>query len=41
MTHGGIMVKPAEKKSLPVLVTSNIRDGELRRLSTWTAHKGP
>jgi hypothetical protein len=30
-----------EEVTLPVLVTSNIRDGELRRLSTWTAHKGP
>ncbi|HFI5652323.1 TPA: MobF family relaxase [Klebsiella michiganensis] len=29
-----------EEVTLPVLVTSNIRDGELRRLSTWTAHKG-
>lgn len=29
-----------EEITLPVLVTSNIRDGELRRLSTWTAHKG-
>ncbi|MBX8921088.1 MobF family relaxase [Klebsiella michiganensis] len=28
-----------EEITLPVLVTSNIRDGELRRLSTWTAHK--
>ncbi|MGH5451193.1 AAA family ATPase, partial [Klebsiella quasipneumoniae] len=29
-----------EEVTLPVLVTSNIRDGELRKLSTWTAHKG-
>ncbi|MHB2217108.1 conjugative transfer relaxase/helicase TraI (plasmid) [Raoultella ornithinolytica] len=29
-----------EEVTLPVLVTSNIRDGELRRLSTWTAHRG-
>lgn len=29
-----------EEITLPVLVTSNIRDGELRKLSTWTAHKG-
>lgn len=28
-----------EEITLPVLVTSNIRDGELRKLSTWTAHK--
>ncbi|RLM11820.1 conjugative transfer relaxase/helicase TraI [Gibbsiella quercinecans] len=26
--------------TLPVFVTSNIRDGELRKLSTWAAHKG-
>lgn len=26
--------------TLPVLVTSNIRDGELRKVSTWEAHKG-
>nr|AVI43459.1 Multifunctional conjugation protein TraI [Klebsiella pneumoniae] len=26
--------KPAKKITLPVLVTSNIRDGELRKLST-------
>ncbi|HGS6999434.1 TPA: conjugative transfer relaxase/helicase TraI domain-containing protein, partial [Klebsiella pneumoniae] len=29
-----------EEVTLPVLVTTNIRDGELRRLSTWTAHSG-
>lgn len=29
-----------EEVILPVLVTSNIRDGELRRLSTWSEHKG-
>nr|QTX14548.1 IncF plasmid conjugative transfer DNA-nicking and unwinding protein TraI [Klebsiella pneumoniae] len=28
-----------EEITLPVLVTSNIRDGELRKLSTRTAHK--
>ncbi|GKK22599.1 conjugative transfer relaxase/helicase TraI domain-containing protein [Klebsiella variicola] len=28
-----------EEITLPVLVTSNIRDGELRKLSTWTVHK--
>lgn len=26
--------------TLPVLVTSNIRDGELRKLSTWSEHQG-
>ncbi len=29
-----------EEVALPVLVTANIRDGELRRLSTWATHKG-
>ncbi|MFK3707914.1 conjugative transfer relaxase/helicase TraI [Klebsiella sp. NPDC088457] len=28
-----------EEVTLPVLVTSNIRDGELRKLSTWSAHQ--
>lgn len=29
-----------EEVTLPVLVTSNIRDGELRKLSTWSEHQG-
>jgi len=29
-----------EEVSLPVLVTANIRDGELRKLSTWAEHQG-
>ncbi|HAT3652587.1 TPA: conjugative transfer relaxase/helicase TraI, partial [Raoultella ornithinolytica] len=29
-----------EDITLPVFVTSNIRDGELRKLSTWVAHQG-
>lgn len=29
-----------QEVSLPVLVTANIRDGELRKLSTWAEHKG-
>ncbi|HDS6520163.1 TPA: conjugative transfer relaxase/helicase TraI [Klebsiella oxytoca] len=29
-----------EETTLPVLVTSNIRDGELRKLSTWSEHQG-
>ena len=29
-----------ENVTLPVFVTSNIRDGELRKLSTWAAHQG-
>ncbi|WP_200780732.1 conjugative transfer relaxase/helicase TraI [Klebsiella oxytoca] len=29
-----------EEATLPVLVTSNIRDGELRKLSTWSEHQG-
>ncbi|MEI7412167.1 conjugative transfer relaxase/helicase TraI [Pectobacterium aroidearum] len=28
-----------ESKTLPVLVTANIRDGELRRLATWEQHR--
>jgi hypothetical protein len=39
MTHGGRTETGKEEITLPVLVTSNIRDGELRKLSTWTAHK--
>lgn len=26
--------------SIPILVTANVRDGELRRLSTWEEHRG-
>ncbi|HCJ6654088.1 TPA: conjugative transfer relaxase/helicase TraI [Klebsiella oxytoca] len=29
-----------DEVTLPVLVTSNIRDGELRKLSTWSEHQG-
>lgn len=29
-----------EEVTLPVLVTENIRDGELRKLATWSAHQG-
>ncbi|HCD5425965.1 TPA: conjugative transfer relaxase/helicase TraI [Klebsiella aerogenes] len=29
-----------EEVTLPVLVPGNIRDGELRKLSTWSAHQG-
>lgn len=29
-----------ESVTLPVLVTSNIRDGELRKMGTWEEHKG-
>ncbi|QZY83050.1 conjugative transfer relaxase/helicase TraI (plasmid) [Klebsiella sp. CTHL.F3a] len=29
-----------EEVTVPVLVTSNIRDGELRKLSTWSEHQG-
>jgi hypothetical protein len=28
-----------DEVTLPVLVTSNIRDGELRKLSTWSEHQ--
>lgn len=28
------------KTSIPILVTANVRDGELRRLSTWEEHRG-
>ncbi|EBV3279288.1 conjugal transfer nickase/helicase TraI [Salmonella enterica subsp. enterica serovar Wangata] len=35
------LAKPGEQQvSVPVLTTANIRDGELRRLSTWEAHPG-
>ncbi|EAB6845319.1 conjugative transfer relaxase/helicase TraI, partial [Salmonella enterica subsp. salamae] len=29
-----------QQADIPVLTTANIRDGELRRLSTWEAHQG-
>lgn len=29
-----------QQADIPVLTTANIRDGELRRLSTWQAHQG-
>lgn len=29
-----------DEVTLPVLVTANIHDGELRRLATWSAHQG-
>lgn len=29
-----------DKTSIPILVTANVRDGELRRLSTWEEHRG-
>ena len=28
------------RTSIPILVTANVRDGELRRLSTWEEHRG-
>lgn len=35
------LAKPGEQQvTVPVLTTANIRDGELRRLSTWEAHPG-
>lgn len=35
------LAKPGERQvTVPVLTTANIRDGELRRLSTWEAHPG-
>lgn len=35
------LAKPSEQQvTVPVLTTANIRDGELRRLSTWENHQG-
>ncbi|EAR6709552.1 conjugative transfer relaxase/helicase TraI [Salmonella enterica] len=35
------LAKPGEQQvTVPVLTTANIRDGELRRLSTWENHQG-
>ncbi|EBX1067058.1 conjugative transfer relaxase/helicase TraI [Salmonella enterica subsp. enterica serovar Oranienburg] len=35
------LAKPGEQQvTVPVLTTANIRDGELRRLSTWEAYPG-
>lgn len=35
------LAKPGEQQvTVPVLTTANIRDGELRRFSTWEAHTG-